>query len=82
MEKVIHGKLKENEIPYLARITAVADAFDAMTSKRSYRDSLPLEIVRAEIEKNIGTQFDPVIANTFLNIIDTQYDEINKIMAI
>ena len=73
------GKLKGEEIPLLARITAVADTFDAMTSKRSYRDSLPLEKVRAEIEKCSGTQFDPEIAKVFLDIIDNHYDEILEI---
>lgn len=76
------SKLKGNDIPYLARIAAVADAFDAMTSKRSYRDSLSLDIVKEEILKNSGTQFDPEIANAFLNILETQPDEINRIMAI
>ena len=73
------SKLQGEDIPYLARITAVADAFDAMTSKRSYRDSLPLEKVRAEIEKCSGTQFDPEIAKVFLDIIDNHYDEILEI---
>ena len=62
-----------------ARITAVADTFDAMTSKRSYRNALPLETVRAEIEKYSGTQFDPAIAKIFLDILDNHYDEILEI---
>lgn len=73
------GKLKGEEIPYLARITAIADAFDAMTSKRSYRDSLSLDIVKAEFEKNSGTQFDPDICKVFLDILDNQSDEIYRI---
>lgn len=76
------GKLKGEAIPYLARITAIADAFDAMTSKRSYRDSLSLDIVKAEFEKNSGTQFDPNICKTFLEILNSQTDEINRIMKI
>ena len=47
------GKLKGEEIPYLARIATVADSFDAMTSKRSYRDSLPIDVVKEEIKKRI-----------------------------
>ncbi len=74
------GKLAGNDIPYLARIAAIADAFDAMTSRRSYRDSLPLDIVKEEIKKNSGTQFDPEIASLFLHILETQTDEINRIM--
>ena len=50
-----------------------------MTSRRSYRNALPLEVVRAEIEKYSGTQFDPEIAKIFLNILDNHYDEILEI---
>ena len=77
-----HGypsKLAGEDIPYLARIAAVADTFDAMTSKRAYRDPLPLDIVKAEFEKNKGTQFDPQIADVFLGILNNNYDEIEKI---
>ena len=74
------GKLKGEEIPYLARITAVADAFDAMTSKRTYRNSLPLDIVKAEIEKCKGTQFDPECADAFLDILNSNYHKIQEIM--
>lgn len=68
-----------NNIPYVARIAAVADSFDAMSSRRVYRDSLPKEIAREEIVKNLGTQFDPEIGSTFLDIIDNHYDEIQTI---
>ena len=73
------GQLQGDDIPFLARIAAVADTFDAMTSKRSYRDSLPLDVVRAEIEKCSGTQFDPQIANVFLDILDNNIEDIKKI---
>mgnify|MGYP003301509701 CR=1 FL=1 len=73
------GKLKGNDIPYFARIAAVADTFDAMTSKRTYRDALPLDVVKAEIEKCKGTQFDPKIADVFLDILNNHYDEILEI---
>ena len=73
------GKLKGEDIPYMARIAAVADTFDAMTSKRTYRDAMPLETVRAEIERCSGTQFDPEIAKVFLDILDNHYDEIKEI---
>jgi putative nucleotidyltransferase with HDIG domain len=68
--------LAGDDIPLFARIAAVADTFDAMTTKRSYRNALPLEVVRAEIEKCSGTQFDPQIAKVFLDILDHYYDEI------
>lgn len=58
------------DIPELARIIGVADAYDAMTSKRSYRDVLAQEIVREEIEKGKGTQFDSKIAEIMLELID------------
>lgn len=74
------GKLKGEEIPYLARITAVADAFDAMTSKRTYRNSLSLDVVKAELEKCKGTQFDPECADAFLDILNNNYDKIQEIM--
>lgn len=73
------GKLKGEEIPFFARIAAVADTFDAMTSKRSYRDPLPLDVVIAEFERCKGTQFDPKIADVFLDILNNHYDEIKDI---
>lgn len=76
------GKLKGEEIPYLSRIATVADSFDAMTSKRSYRDSLPIDVVKEEIKKNSGTQFDPEIAEVFLKILDEQPEEIRRIQAL
>ena len=67
--------LKGEEIPEYARIICVADAYDAMTSKRSYRDSMPQAKVRDEIEKGRGSQFDPRIADVILSIMDedTEY---------
>lgn len=73
------GKLKGDDIPYFARIAAVADTFDAMTSKRTYRDALPLEVVISEIERCKGTQFDPKIADVFLDILNNHYDEVKEI---
>lgn len=63
-------KKNQQEIPKIARIIGVADAYDAMTSKRSYRDVLPQEVVRKEIEKGMGSQFDPEIAKVMLALID------------
>lgn len=73
------SQLVGEDIPYVARIAAVADTFDAMTSKRSYRDSLPIDVVRAEIERCSGTQFDPNIAKIFLDIMDNDFDLIREI---
>ena len=63
------------DIPVEARMIAIADAYDAMSSRRSYRDVLPQEIVREEVQKGKGTQFDPVFAEIMLTMIDedTEY---------
>ena len=68
--------LEGENIPEIARIIGVADAYDAMASNRSYRDALPQEIVRSEIEKGKGKQFDAKIADIMLQMIDedTNYD--------
>ena len=71
--------LKGEDIPYLARIAAVADTFDAMTSRRSYRDALELQYVKDEIKKCEGTQFDPQIAEAFLDILENNFDKIKEI---
>lgn len=72
-------KLKKTNIPFLARIVAVADSFDAMTSKRAYRNSLPIDIVKLEFNKHSGTQFDPRIVKVFLDILENNFEEIKKI---
>ncbi len=63
-----------DDIPEIARIIAVADAYDAMASKRSYRDVLPQHLVREELVKNMGTQFDPKYAKHMLNLMDHDSD--------
>lgn len=67
--------LKGDDIPEIARIISVADSYDAMTSKRSYRDPIPQQKVREEIVKGAGTQFDPEFAKIMLHLIDldTEY---------
>lgn len=73
------SQLKGKDIPYLARIATIADSFDAMTSKRTYRDSLPLEKVISEFKRCKGTQFDPELTDVFLDILKNHYDEIKTI---
>ena len=73
------GRLCGKDIPYLARITAIADSFDAMTSRRTYRDSLPIETVISEFERCRGTQFDPELTDVFLDILRNHYDTIKQI---
>jgi putative nucleotidyltransferase with HDIG domain len=60
--------LSGDSIPLMGRIICLADCFDAMTSSRTYRKALPLEHVLAEIKKCAGTQFDPALAEAFLQI--------------
>lgn len=77
-----HGypsQLQGEDIPYVARIASVADSFDAMTSRRSYRDCLPLDIVVSEFEKNRGTQFDPKLDDVWLDILKNDYGKIEEI---
>lgn len=62
--------LAGDNIPEIARIICVADAYDTMTSKRSYRDILPQDVVKEEIVKGKGTQFDPVIADYMLAMME------------
>lgn len=62
--------LAGEDIPETARIIAVADAYDAMTSNRSYRTVMPQEKVRAEVERCRGSQFDPFFADIMLSMID------------
>ncbi len=73
------SKLKGEEIPYLARIAAVADTFDAMTSRRSYRGPIEVEHVKEEIKRCEGTQFDPQIAEVFIEILNNDFDKIKEI---
>lgn len=66
--------LAKEDIPEQARIIAVADAYDAMSSRRSYRGIMPQEVVREEIIKGKSTQFDPVFADIMLQMIDEDVD--------
>jgi putative nucleotidyltransferase with HDIG domain len=71
------GLAGEN-IPRLARIVAIADAFDAMTSDRPYRAGMPSEVAFAEVEKMRGRQFDPDFASAFLQIRKRIEDEMRS----
>src|SRR5580704_1396288 len=67
--------LKGNDVPLIARIIAVADTYDAMTSDRAYRRALPHEVAIGEIERCSGTQFDPEVAHSFNVGIDEFREE-------
>ncbi|MGN0367854.1 MAG: HD domain-containing phosphohydrolase [Wujia sp.] len=62
------------DIPEIARIIGVADAYDAMASDRSYRKALPQEVIRGELVKGKGTQFDPNIADIMISLMDEDTD--------
>ncbi len=64
--------LKEREIPLECRILSIADAFDAMTSDRPYRKAIALEQALEELKKYAGIQFDPLLVNAFVNIVDKE----------
>ncbi len=72
--------ISRDEIPEEARIIAVADAYDAMTSNRSYRNIMSQKKVREEIEKGSGSQFDPRFAKVMIQLIDedTNYSMCGK----
>ena len=67
--------LAEDDIPLIARIIGVADAFDAMSSSRTYRAAMPRQKVLAEIRAGAGKQFDPSLAEAFLDLDLAFYDD-------
>jgi putative nucleotidyltransferase with HDIG domain len=68
--------LSGQAIPLMGRVLCVADCFDAMTSNRTYRRALPLEVALMEIRRCSGTQFDPVLADAFLQIGESRLREL------
>jgi len=67
-------KLAGEQIPFGARVLAVADAWDAMTSHRAYRQALPMARVYAELERGRGAQFDPAVLDAFLQALRERPD--------
>jgi len=65
--------LKEEEIPLAARIMSIADVYDALGTKRVYKDAFPQEKCVAIISEGRGTQFDPIITDVFSEVADTFY---------
>ncbi|MCP4495177.1 MAG: HD domain-containing protein, partial [Phycisphaeraceae bacterium] len=68
--------LEGDEIPLLARIVAICDSFDAMSSSRTYRRAMPRDEVFAEMIRCQGTQFDPSITPVFIGMDLTEYDRL------
>ena len=54
-----------------SRILSVADSFDAMTSDRPYRNAMPIRMAVSEIDAHAGSQFDPVVAKAFIELVET-----------
>lgn len=68
--------ITENEMPLLARIIAVADAYNAMTSDRPYREAMPSRVARMRLAQAVGSQFDTSVVAAFealLAMADEQY---------
>ncbi|MBO4276866.1 MAG: HD-GYP domain-containing protein, partial [Clostridia bacterium] len=63
--------LKGEDIPFVARIICCADCFDAMASKRVYKEPFPIEKIISEFERCSGTQFDPKIAKVVIHLMET-----------
>lgn len=61
--------IKGDKIPLLGRVLAICDAFEAMISKRPYKEAMSVEYAVSELEKNGGTQFDPEMADAFIALI-------------
>ncbi len=72
-------RLSGDRIPYLARVAAIADAFDAMTSDRSYRKGMPWQDAVAEILRCAGAQFDADMARVFAEAVNADRDEIRSL---
>ncbi len=73
--------LKGEEIPLFARIIGVADAFDAMTSNRVYRNHMDTDYVMTEMKRGRGTQFDPDALDAFLRLIENNVINLEELYA-
>jgi putative two-component system response regulator len=69
--------LKADEIPVAARVVAVADVFDALTTRRPYKEPMPLDVARSYLVENQGRQFDPACVEAFLS----RWEEVVEIAA-
>ena len=70
--------LSGEDIPFIARIIAVADAFDAMTTDRVYRKRLPPDVVMTELKRGTGTQFDPHVVQVFIAYLENHRDVLGE----
>lgn len=70
--------LKKDQIPFFARIFAIADVFDALTSKRPYKDAFPLDQAKSILADGRGEHFDPVLLDLFLDQCDDLFNKIKN----
>jgi len=68
------SRLAGDQIPLPSRVIVVADTVEAMTSDRPYRKALPIDVVVSELHKYAGSQFDPVVVDAFLKLLDDEGD--------
>jgi HD-GYP domain-containing protein (c-di-GMP phosphodiesterase class II)/CHASE2 domain-containing sensor protein len=73
-------RLAASEIPLGARIVAVVDVWDALSTKRPYKAALPAHEVRAYLEKEKGIQFDPGVVDQFLQLLDEEWPELESLL--
>lgn len=73
------SNLSKSEIPLGARIIALSDAVDTMTSDRPYRKALSMDICLSEVVRNSGSQFDPEVVSTFLSSVEDSLPHSNKL---
>ena len=73
--------IKGKQIPLLARILSIRDSFDAIVSKRTYKEGATIEFALSEIEKGAGTQFDPELAPKFISMVNNNIEYIEKIFS-
>lgn len=72
--------LRDDAIPLEARILAVADAYEAMTSDRAYRSSMGQPVAREELERGAGTQFDPRVVAALLTVLERETEQANTVL--
>ncbi len=74
------NNLKGEEIPYLARVLAICDSFDAIVNKRPYKEAQTIEYALEQIEQGKGTQFDKNLADKFITMVNEKREEVENIL--
>lgn len=72
--------LKGEEIPLLARVVSIADSFDAMVTDRPYRKAFSIEEAILELRRCVGTQFDPLLVEPFIEVVDEKMESVLKLI--